>query len=89
MKKWECRDLGSISEYLGMKIIRDRKNKILKIDQIDYAKKIVKYFGQENCHNVATPLPGGYKPHLNQGNPSTNQLPSVNNRILVIHNTWS
>ena len=60
MKKWECRDLGSISEYLGMKIIRDRKNRILKIDQIDYAKKSVKRFGQENCHNVATPLPGGY-----------------------------
>jgi len=62
MKKWECRDLGPISEYLGMKILRDRKSKILKIDQIDYAKKIVKRFGQENCHDVTTPLPGGYKP---------------------------
>jgi hypothetical protein len=62
MKKWECRDMGAISEYLGMKILRDRKNKILKIDQIDYAKKIVERFGQSNCHDVATPLPGGYKP---------------------------
>ena len=62
MKKWECRDLGPISEYLGMKIQRDRKNKTLTIDQIDYAKKVVQRFGQENCHNVATPLPGGYKP---------------------------
>jgi hypothetical protein len=55
MKKWECRDLG-------MKIQRDRKNKTLTIDQIDYAKKIVQCFGQENCHDVSTPLPGGYKP---------------------------
>jgi hypothetical protein len=62
MKKRECRDLGLISEYLGMKIQQDRKNKTLTIDQIDYAKKVVQRFGQENCHNVATPLPGGYKP---------------------------
>jgi len=62
MKKWECRDLGPISEYLGMKIYRDRKNKSLSIDQIDYAKKVVKRFGQEDCHDVQTPLPGGYKP---------------------------
>ena len=34
----------------------------MTIDQIDYAKKVVQRFGQENCHNVATPLPGGYKP---------------------------
>ena len=25
-------------------------------------KKIVQRFGQENCHHVTTPLPGGYKP---------------------------
>ena len=62
MKKWECRDMGPVSEYLGMKIRRDRKIGTLSIDQIDYAKKIVQRFGQENCHDVATPLPGGYKP---------------------------
>jgi hypothetical protein len=77
MKKWECRDLGQISEYLGMKIQRDRKNKTLTIDQIDYAKKVVQRFGQENCHNVATPLPGGYKPKSNSplkrdGSPNPN-----------------
>jgi len=25
MKMWECRNLGPVSEYLGMKIVRDRK----------------------------------------------------------------
>src|SRR6266568_9444280 len=62
MKKWECRDLGPVSEYLGMKIVQDRARKTLTIDQIDYASKIVKCFGQENCKPVTTPLPGGYKP---------------------------
>ena len=62
MKLWECRDLGPVSEYLGMKIVRDRNRKLITIDQIDYASKVVHCFGQENCKPVTTPLPGGYKP---------------------------
>src|SRR6266704_1418760 len=41
MTKWECRDLGPVSEYLGMKILQDRCNKTITINQIDYANKIV------------------------------------------------
>src|SRR6266704_2579533 len=67
MMKWECRDLGPVSEYLGMKILRDRHRKTITIDQIDYAAKIVKRFGQENCKTVTTPLPGGYKPQSFDG----------------------
>ena len=67
MKMWECRDLGPVSEYLGMKIVRDRYRKLITIDQIDYANKIVKRFGQENCKPVTTPLPGGYKPQSFKG----------------------
>src|SRR5258708_8493802 len=67
MKIWECRDLGQISEYLRMKIIRDRKQKKLIIDQIDYAKKIVEHFGQQNAKPTHTPLPVGYIPKANEG----------------------
>src|SRR6266704_6829531 len=67
MTKWECRDLGPVSEYLGMKILQDRHRKTITIDQIDYAAKIVKRFGQENCKTVTTPLPGGYKPQSFDG----------------------
>src|SRR5258707_1575654 len=45
MKKWECRDLGNISEYLKMQIVRDRKKKKLVVDQISYARKVVEQFG--------------------------------------------
>src|ERR1700759_2959721 len=62
MKKWECRDLGPVSEYLGMSITRDRKNKTITIDQIKYAQKVVEQFEQTNCNDVTTPLPGGYHP---------------------------
>ena len=46
MKKWECRDLGPISEYLQMDIRRYRKNRKLIIN---YAKKVVECFGQQNA----------------------------------------
>jgi hypothetical protein len=67
MKMWECRDLGPISEYLRMKIVRDRNNKKLIIDQIDYAKKVVEHFGQQNAKPTYIPLPVGYQPKVNEG----------------------
>jgi hypothetical protein len=67
MKMWECRDLGPISEYLSMKIVRDRNNKKLIIDQIDYAKKVVERFGQQNAKPTYVPLPVGYQPKANEG----------------------
>ena len=67
MNMWECRDLGPITEYLRMKIVRDRIQKKLIIDQIDYAKKVVERFGQPNAKLTYTPLPVGYQPKANQG----------------------
>src|SRR5260370_25281693 len=67
MKKWECRDLGHISEYLKMQIVRDRKKKKLIVDQISYAKKVVERFGQQNAKPTNTPLPVGYIPKANEG----------------------
>jgi hypothetical protein len=59
MKMWECRDLGKVKEYLGMRILRDRHSMKLSIDQNDYALKVVQRFGQHNCKPVRTPLPAG------------------------------
>ena len=66
MKMWECRDLRPITEYLHMKIVRDRIQKKLIIDQIDYTKKVVECFGQQNAKPTYTPLPVGYQPKANQ-----------------------
>ena len=65
MKMWECRDLGPISEYLCMKIVRDRSSRKLIIDQINYAKKVVERFGQQNAKPTYVPLPVGYQPKAN------------------------
>ena len=67
MKMWECRNLGLISEYLRMKVVRDRIQKKLIIDQIHYTKRVVEHFGQQNAKPTYTPLPVGYQPKANQG----------------------
>ena len=69
--------MGSVSEYLGMKIFRDRKRKLIIIDQIECAKKILNHFGQENAKPVRTPLPAGYIPKPN------------NKQATVVLNTWN
>ena len=73
MKIWECRDMGSATEYLGMKIFQDRKRKLIIIDQIEYAKKIVNRFGQENAKPARTPLPAGYIPKPNDKQATSEQ----------------
>ena len=72
MRKWECRDLGNLKEYLGMNIVQN--NKGITIDQIDYAKKIVERFGQQNCKPTRTPLPAGYQPSKNTGKADSKQI---------------
>ena len=65
MKQWESRDLGEAKEYLGIRITRDCKKKMITLDQATYALKVVKHFGLENCRGKAQPLSSSYKPSPN------------------------
>ena len=60
-QKFEMEDKGEIHYLLGMRIIRDRRNKILTIDQQLYLQDILKRFGMYDCRPVATPLETGKK----------------------------
>ena len=62
MKKWESRDLGEVKEYLGMRITRNQVKKTLKLKQISYADKVIKYFKLNDAKIAHTPLPSGYNP---------------------------
>jgi hypothetical protein len=55
-KEFEMTDLGEMSHYLGMQIIRDRKNRTIHLNQAAYITKILKKFGMENCVAVSTPM---------------------------------
>jgi hypothetical protein len=57
--------MGDLTLALGMKISRDRENKILKISQRKYLEACLKRFDLENLHSVTTP---GYIGDLHDNN---------------------
>ena len=65
MNHWESRDLGEVTEYLGMQITRDCAKHTLKLDQISYAAKVIEHFKLNNAKVTRTPLPSGYNPASN------------------------
>ncbi|KAG8927105.1 hypothetical protein FRC01_008017 [Tulasnella sp. 417] len=54
--KFEMTDLGEISQYLGIRITRDRKNKNMWLDQHKFIKDVLERFGMTNCKSVKTPF---------------------------------
>ena len=49
------KDLGDCEWILGMRVIRDRTNRKLYLDQEQYLNKILKQFHMENCNPSTTP----------------------------------
>jgi hypothetical protein len=54
--KYTMKDLGPISDYLGMKILRDRTNKSIQLSQRAYIEKFLQRFGMSECHSAYTPM---------------------------------
>jgi hypothetical protein len=63
--KFQMRDLGPASTFLGMRIIRDQSKKLLMIDQQAYIEGIITRFNMHNSKPRRTPLPKGI--HLEKG----------------------
>ncbi len=55
-QKFEMKDLGEPEYFLGMKINRDRKNRVITINQSEYAEKILERFNMKNCAARRTPM---------------------------------
>ena len=63
--KFQMRDLGAATTFLGMRITRDRSKKQLEIDQQAYCEGILSRFEMHNSRPHRTPLPEGI--HLEKG----------------------
>ena len=59
--RFEMDDRGKVHFILGMEVSRDRKKKILTIDQKLYLNNVLKRFGMEDCKPVSTPIEPGNK----------------------------
>jgi hypothetical protein len=60
MQRWECRDLGDVTEFLRMRVHRDGSK--IHLDQCAYLETVLERCGMQNCKSAATPLPAGYMP---------------------------
>ena len=76
MDRFEMTDLGDVSKVLGMKVIRDRENGTITIDQNDCTEDILERYGKTNCNVALTP---GVKPEISLDQPAdsgTSPLPA-------------
>ena len=64
-EKFQMRDLGAATSFLGMRITRDRSKRQLCIDQQAYTEGILTRFQMHNSKPKGTPLPEGI--HLEKG----------------------
>ena len=58
-KQFDMKDLGEANYILGIKLLRDRKNKVLALSQASYIDKIVTRFGMENSKRGLLPFKHG------------------------------
>jgi hypothetical protein len=63
-KEFECKDNGPISNFLGMEITRDRRDKRIYISQERYLEEILDRFDLSLCSPVKSPSPGDFKPNI-------------------------
>ena len=63
-RRYEMSDLGEITSYLGIRIIRDRADRRLEIDQSGYISDVLERFGMTDANPHNTPLPSGADVHL-------------------------
>ena len=58
-KQFDMKDLGEANYILGIKLIRDRKNKLLALSQASYIDKIFVRFNMENSKRGSLPFRHG------------------------------
>jgi len=55
-KKFQMKDLGKASKFLGIRITRNRAKGLIAIDQTEYIDEILRRFNMTDCNQVLTPL---------------------------------
>jgi hypothetical protein len=57
--EFEIDDIGPITYFVGVRIVRNRPNRTITLIQDAYIHKILKKYGFENCKSVPTPMATG------------------------------
>ncbi|CAM8930536.1 unnamed protein product [Rhodiola kirilowii] len=71
-KFFDLKDLGKVQKILGVKILRDRKNKQILLSQVDYIDKVLTKFSMKDSNPTVVPL-GGHLDISKHDYPKTDQ----------------
>ena len=55
-KTFSMKDLGDVRKCFGLNAVRDRKNRIITLDQEEYMNPILKNFRMNDCEKCSTPM---------------------------------
>ena len=55
-EEFKMTDLGDLTYFLGLHIIRDHKARTIFINQANYVDKILTQFNMQDCNPILTPL---------------------------------
>jgi hypothetical protein len=67
LTRFEGRDLGEVTSYLGINLTRDRANKEIKVDQTAMINTIIKEFGMDEAKTRTIPLSPATKMTKDEG----------------------
>ncbi|CAI7855171.1 unnamed protein product [Closterium sp. NIES-54] len=59
-KRHTCTDLGELTSYLGLRITRDRAQRIITLTQSHMVQQVLQHFGFTYSSPQSTPLPTGH-----------------------------
>lgn len=59
--EFAMKDLGTVKQFMGLRINVDRKKGMLTIDQTQYAKQVLAKFKMSECNPVSTPMESNLK----------------------------
>lgn len=59
-KEFKMKDLGQISEFLGIHVKQNLENGITTLSQRNYLENVLKRFNMENCKPMLTPLDSNF-----------------------------
>lgn len=60
--RFECKDQGPVSYFLGFNVVRDREARKLSISQEHYLEGLLRKFGMDKSHGSRIALPTTFKP---------------------------
>ena len=56
IERFRIKNLESVSYYLNVKIVRDRKNRTMHLSQINYIRQLVEKCDLTNCKSTSTSM---------------------------------